>query len=111
MGRSPGGGYGNPLQYCLENPHGQGSLAGYSPWGRKESDRTEWPSTGKWNFAPGQEERMSKDHAGRTEMPAGDGSHIWSLMCAEELTAFLSGGGSPSSLDKGSGEEVTSGLP
>ena len=30
-GRSPGGGHGNPLQYsCLENPHGQGSLVGYS---------------------------------------------------------------------------------
>ena len=28
-GRSPGEGYGNPLQYsCLENPHGQRSLAG-----------------------------------------------------------------------------------
>ena len=27
-GRSPGGGHGNPLQYsCLENPHGQRSLA------------------------------------------------------------------------------------
>ena len=27
-------GHGNPLQYsCLENPHGQRSLAGYSPWG------------------------------------------------------------------------------
>ena len=27
--RSPGGGHGNPLQYsCLENPHGQRSLAG-----------------------------------------------------------------------------------
>ena len=26
---SPGGGHGNPLQYsCLENPHGQRSLAG-----------------------------------------------------------------------------------
>ena len=24
----------------LENPHGQRSLAGYSPWGRKESDMT-----------------------------------------------------------------------
>ena len=25
LGRSPGGGCGNPLQYpCLENPHGQG---------------------------------------------------------------------------------------
>ena len=34
LGRSPGGGYGNPLQYsCLKNPHGQRSLVGYSPWG------------------------------------------------------------------------------
>ena len=40
--RSPGGGHGNPLQYaCLENPHEQRSLAGYSPWDRKESDMTE----------------------------------------------------------------------
>ena len=31
-GRSSRGGNGNPLQYsCLENPHGQRSLAGYSP--------------------------------------------------------------------------------
>ena len=32
--RSPGGGHGNPLQYsCLDsNPHGQRSLAAYSPW-------------------------------------------------------------------------------
>ena len=30
------------LQYsCLENPHGQRSLAGYSPWGHKELDMTE----------------------------------------------------------------------
>ena len=40
--RSLGGGHGNPLQYsCLENPHGQRSLAGYSPWGRKKLDVTE----------------------------------------------------------------------
>ena len=26
---------------CLENPHGQRSLVGYSTWGRKESDTTE----------------------------------------------------------------------
>jgi len=33
LGRSPGEGNGNPLQYsCLEN-----SLMGYSPWGHKES--------------------------------------------------------------------------
>ena len=31
--RSPQGGHGNPCQYSsLENPHGQRSLAGYSPW-------------------------------------------------------------------------------
>ena len=42
LGRSLGGGYGNPFQYsCLENPHEQRSLAGYSPWGCKESDTTE----------------------------------------------------------------------
>ena len=33
---------GNPFQYSgLENPHGQRSLAGYSPWGSKELDTTE----------------------------------------------------------------------
>ena len=42
LGRSPEGGHGNPLQYsCLENPHRQRSLMGYSPWGHKESDMTE----------------------------------------------------------------------
>ena len=46
-GRSPGGGHLNPLQYsCLENPmYGESyvwrSLAGYSPWGHKESETTE----------------------------------------------------------------------
>ena len=42
LGRFPGGGHGNPLQYsCLENSHGQRSLVGYGPWGRKESNMTE----------------------------------------------------------------------
>ena len=32
LGRSPGGGHSNPLQYSwLKNPHGQRNLAGYSP--------------------------------------------------------------------------------
>ena len=45
LGRSPGGGHGNPLQYsCLDNPHG-GRLAGYSPWGHRKSDMTEQLST------------------------------------------------------------------
>ena len=42
LGRSPGGGHGNPFHYsCLENPHGQRSLAGCSPWDCKESGMTE----------------------------------------------------------------------
>jgi len=42
LGRSLGGWPGNPLQYsCLENPHGQRNLVGYSSWGYKESDMTE----------------------------------------------------------------------
>ena len=39
LGRSPGEGNGNPLQYSyLENPM---DLEAYSPWDRKESDKTE----------------------------------------------------------------------
>ena len=42
LGRSPGKGNGNSLQYsCLENPSGQRKLAGYCPWARKELDMTE----------------------------------------------------------------------
>ena len=38
LGRFPGEEYGKLLQYpCLENPHGQRRLVGYSPWGHKES--------------------------------------------------------------------------
>ena len=40
LGRSPGEGNGNPLQYyCLGKPMERG-LAGYSSWGHKESDVT-----------------------------------------------------------------------
>ena len=46
LGRSPGGGHGNPLQYyCLENLYGQRSLVGYSQWGCKEPHTTEQLST------------------------------------------------------------------
>ena len=38
LGTSLGGGHGNPLQYpCLENPHGEKSLAGYSPCGHSQT--------------------------------------------------------------------------
>ena len=39
-GRSPGGGNGNPV-FLPGKFHGQRSLAGYSPWGLKESDTTD----------------------------------------------------------------------
>ena len=45
LGRSPGEGNGNPLQYsCLENPMDGGAWlqsTDYSPWGCKELDTTE----------------------------------------------------------------------
>ena len=42
-GKIPREGNGNPLQYsCLDNPTDVRSLVGYRPWGRKESDTTEW---------------------------------------------------------------------
>ena len=40
-GRSSGGEHGNPVQYsCLENLMDRGA-GGYSPWGHKESDKTD----------------------------------------------------------------------
>ena len=45
LGRSPGGGNGNPFQYsCLKSPM-EGSLVGYNPWGCKDLDTTERLST------------------------------------------------------------------
>ena len=50
LGRSLGGGNGNPLQYsffffplqysCLEKSHRERSLVGYNPWSHKELDAT-----------------------------------------------------------------------
>ena len=49
LGKSPGGGHGKPFQYsCLENPHEQRSLVGYSSWGCRELNTTERLSTVLW---------------------------------------------------------------
>ena len=40
-GRSLAGGHGPTAMFLPGEPHGQRSLAGYSPWGQKESDTTE----------------------------------------------------------------------
>ena len=43
LGSCPGEGDGNPLQYsCLEKSPEWGNLVGFSPWGHKELDKTEW---------------------------------------------------------------------
>jgi len=45
-GRSPRGGNGKPTPVFLPGEsHGQRSLLGYSPWGRKESDMTKHTHT------------------------------------------------------------------
>ena len=51
LGRFPGGGNGNMLQYCLENLMDKRSLAGYSSWGCRESDTTEQLSTSDLIFS------------------------------------------------------------
>ena len=51
VGKIPWRRHGNPLQCsCLENPHGQRSLAGCSPCGLKELDTTEQLSTAQSFF-------------------------------------------------------------
>ena len=45
LGRSPGGAWQLTPVFCLENPHRQRSLEGYSPQSHKESDMNESLST------------------------------------------------------------------
>ena len=50
LGRSLAEGNGNPLQYsCLENPTDRGAWQAIVPWGRKESDTTEWLTLPVWS--------------------------------------------------------------
>ena len=58
LGSCPGERISYPLQYsCLEDPHGQRSLEGYSPRDHKESDTTEGLSTAQ---APEKLNNLSK---------------------------------------------------
>ena len=60
LGRSPGRGHGNPVQYsCLENPHGQRSLMGYSPCGCRVRHNwaTKHGTAHSWKVATGKELR------------------------------------------------------
>ena len=68
LGRSPGEGNGNPLQYsCLENPVDIG-LASYSPWGNKrvrhdlaknEADGPQWKRCSAMDVSVGESKIQS----------------------------------------------------
>ena len=45
LGRFPGEGHNNLLVFLPRESHGQRSQAGYSPWGHKEPEMTEWLCT------------------------------------------------------------------
>ena len=64
LGRSPGGGHGIPLKYsCLENPCGQRSLVGYSPWvSESQSNTTEWLNTAQHTVFMNWKTQFCKDN-------------------------------------------------
>ena len=77
LGRSPGGGHGNPLLYsCLENPMDRGALVGYSPWDCKELDVTERQ---KNNNKENKREAISENDAGKksTELDCSGRRERW----------------------------------
>ena len=55
--------------------HGQRSLAGYSPWGRKESDTTEWLSTHSCTFCL--REFRVRRRAHPKNVPGHTSAHLW----------------------------------
>ena len=51
LGRSPGGGHVNLFQNsCLENPHGERNLAGYSPWVAKSQTWLSDSAQHRWRW-------------------------------------------------------------
>ena len=81
LGRSPGRGHGNPLQYsCLENPRGQRSLAGCSPCGCKELDTTEHST-----------QTVLKAYAGRGKKMEAEDQTQRKVSCAADLEAGRKG--------------------
>ena len=83
LGRSPGGGHGNPLQYsCLEKPHGQRSLAGCSPQGRRESDTPERLSTAQF-------EQISLGRTGNKQEELKSATRFFLAFVKSPLSRFL----------------------
>ena len=68
----------SPLQYsCLENPHGQRSLAGYSPRGHQELAITKWLSEAQ-SFSGGASDKESSSQWGRCRFHPWAGKIPWS---------------------------------
>ena len=73
LGRSPGEGDGNPLQYFPGESHGPRSLVGYSPQGHKESDTTEQLT---FTFTSGSDGKESARNAGDPGLIPGSGRSL-----------------------------------
>ena len=93
-----GEGNGNPLHYLPGKFHGQGRLAGYSPWGHKESDMTECAHTHTHTSAlkPPKKKMKIQKQCKSLNMPVGTwpiGSHFkFTLLVSEVIgraSAFL----------------------
>ena len=79
----------------LENPHGQRSLEGYSPWGRKESDTTERLNWTELNWAMSTcplapKSKFLKDRHATTNSFVTE-YLSWKMLKEEKLNSKLSG--------------------
>ena len=88
MGRNPGVGIGKPAPLFLPGkPRGQRSLAGYSPWGHKESDITEPLSTAQLrphSLDPNYAQKLTKGLKEEVE----NGTVLVSLLSVTALVSF-----------------------
>ena len=90
-GRSPGGGYGNPLQYsCLENPHGPrgpwwATVCGVTKVGRDWVTKCSTAHQSMWHYNC-DVQRRGNSGSGRSACRAGDlGSFRWDSEVAEGM--------------------------
>ena len=73
---SPEAGHGNPLQYSSRKFHSQRSLAGYSPWGHKESGTTEPLSTSWKRYPHSKPQGATQGGPGRMQTDCRDVGHL-----------------------------------
>ena len=82
LGRSPGEGNRYPFQYsALENPNGQRSLVGCSPWRRKESGTTEQLRTAHQGNSRNTQGISKASRARQSQWEAGDITDLGKYPC------------------------------